>query len=104
MISSMVAPEEISREEVTVQNKVADYYEDIRYKKFYSRAYHEWWIGKLVSYLEQEGMILDNGCGNGILFSLLRWSSMVGLDRSWNMLEKANAPEALAHVKRLLGE
>jgi ubiquinone/menaquinone biosynthesis C-methylase UbiE len=87
----MDAPKEISREEVAVQSKVADYYEDIRYKRFYSRAYHEWWVRKMVSYIGREGMILDNGCGNGILFSLLRWSNMVGLDISWNMLRKAKA-------------
>lgn len=87
----MINPKDCIEEEVAIQNKVADFYEDIRYKRFYSRIYHEWWVRKMVSYVSRGGVFLDNGCGNGLVFGLLRRNNMFGLDISWNMVNKAKS-------------
>jgi SAM-dependent methyltransferase len=96
----MASPEEQIKTEVIVQNSVADYYENVRYRRHYSRAYHEWWVGKMLSYVEKDGTILDNGCGNGFLFTLLRRNDMFGLDISWNMINKAK----IRNPKVVLGD
>jgi ubiquinone/menaquinone biosynthesis C-methylase UbiE len=43
----------------------------------------------MLSYVDGKGAILDNGCGHGSLFTLLGSDDTFGLDRSWNMLNKA---------------
>lgn len=82
----------VSREEIEIQDKVSDYYEGIRYEKDYSVRYHDWWIKKMISMSGLDsGVILDNGCGTGILFDYLRRynCNVIGLDISPGMIEKA---------------
>lgn len=80
--------------EIDIQNRVAKHYEEIRYRKPYSRFYHDWWTSKMLSMVKKEclkGRILDNGCGIGInLTHILEESKeIVGLDISQNMCSRA---------------
>lgn len=78
--------------ETEIENKVSEYYENIRYKKSYSLFYHKWWIQKMLSYIDdKDGRMLDNGCGTGILFELLPKDNIFGVDISEKMLVKAKA-------------
>lgn len=82
----------INTQEIEIQDRVSEYYETIRYKKDYSVRYHEWWIKKMISMSEIRGsVILDNGCGTGILFDYLRGYNckVIGMDISSGMIEKA---------------
>jgi len=78
--------------ELEVQAFAADFYEESRYQKEYSRYYHDWWNRKMVSLTSKRGKILDNGCGTGILLETLRdIGFIVGSDISHKMLKYAKA-------------
>lgn len=80
------------QEEINVQNFVADYYEQIRYKNKYSVKYHNFWFEKIINMAEPNGLILDNGCGTGELIAYLRnigVTNVIGCDISENMLKHA---------------
>lgn len=82
----------INKQEIEIQDKVSEYYETIRYEKDYSIRYHKWWIKKMISMSEiKDSIILDNGCGTGILFDYLRGYNckVIGIDISSGMIEKA---------------
>ncbi|MFC1511329.1 class I SAM-dependent methyltransferase [Candidatus Margulisiibacteriota bacterium] len=75
--------------ETEVQDKVAEFYEELRYKNPYAKRYHECWTSKMVSLIRQDGLILDNGCGTGMLAESLTKAKVIGLDISKGMLNKA---------------
>lgn len=79
------------RSEISTQDYVSAFYEEERYKKAYSRCYHDWWTKKLLSFVSVKGRILDNGCGTGILFETLseKKFNIIGLDISSDMLRYA---------------
>lgn len=78
--------------EVDTQDNVCRFYEELRYKKPYSRVYHDWWIQKMLSFVSCKGRVLDNGCGTGILSEAMSGEGieLIGLDISRNMLRHAS--------------
>lgn len=89
----------INKEEVAVQDRVAEYYEGTRYKREYAKGYHDWWIRKMISIagVQKDCATLDNGCGTGILFDHLDKYNCrpVGLDISQGMLGKIRKSDRL---------
>lgn len=79
------------KEEIAVQDKVSEYYDNRRYADAYAFKYHEWLTNKMFSFVHKEGLILDNGCGIGILSWIFPRKNVVGLDISLSMLGKARA-------------
>ncbi len=78
------------KSEVEIQDYVADFYEEQRYSIPYAVKYHDWWSKKMLSFLgKKTGLVLDNGCGIGNMFEKMCDCSLVGLDISCNMLDKA---------------
>ncbi|MCJ7691884.1 MAG: methyltransferase domain-containing protein [Sedimentisphaerales bacterium] len=76
--------------DIEVQDRVAIEYENKRYQGQYSRRYHDWWTGRMLSRVNTDGRILDNGCGIGLLFERLDPCRVVGLDLSIEMLRRAS--------------
>jgi len=83
----------INKEEIAVQDKVSEYYEGTRYKVKYAKMYHDWWIKKMISMVNvrKGSVVLDNGCGTGILFDYLDKYNCrtIGIDISKGMIEKS---------------
>lgn len=77
------------KEEIEVQDRVSGYYDNTRYACEHSLKYHKWLIEKMMSLVKKDGLILDNGCGTGILASLFPHRKIIGLDISVGMLDKA---------------
>ena len=76
-------------EEIATQEYVAEFYENKRYAKPYSLAYHQWWSKKMLSFLNLKSIILDNGCGPGFMAQFLKKYEVVGLDISPKMVNLA---------------
>ena len=62
---------DLKSSEKAVQDSVARLYEDVRYHLPASRRYYDWFFKKLFGLARPQGLILDNGCGNGILGEFL---------------------------------
>lgn len=77
---------QISNDEVAVQDRVATWYEENRYRNPWSRAYHQWLNDVVVSQVDVVGRILDNGCGVGHLLHRLREADITGIDLSPEMI------------------
>lgn len=78
------------KREVDVQDFAADFYDQYRYRKDYSRYYHDSLNAKMLSFVSVTGRILDNGCGSGILLNRIGQGNVViGIDISFNMLKLA---------------
>jgi ubiquinone/menaquinone biosynthesis C-methylase UbiE len=82
------------KEEVELQDRLSKDYENIRYRRPYSRMYHDWTIRKMLSNIDLKRhdrmKILDNGCGIGHLRKILpEKMNYVGLDISQGMLQVA---------------
>lgn len=79
--------------ERVIQDAVAENYEALRYKYPYSHAYHKWWLKQILHHAKLgllDGVVLDNGCGVGVLLELFSSTyPTVGLDLSYGMLKKA---------------
>jgi ubiquinone/menaquinone biosynthesis C-methylase UbiE len=75
--------------EIEVQDRVSEYYEHVRYRNKYSTMYHHGLISIVISMIENDGRILDNGCGIGDLILQFPNKDIIGLDISNGMLEKA---------------
>jgi len=76
-------------EEIATQDHVSELYENERYVKPYSLAYHKAWAKKMLSALTLKGPILDNGCGTGFMAQFLKGNEVVGLDISPKMVALA---------------
>lgn len=76
-------------EEINTQDMVAELYENKRYQKPYSVAYHTWWAEKILSLLNIKSPVLDNGCGPGFMADFLRGYEVTGLDISPEMVKLA---------------
>lgn len=76
-------------EEISTQDYASKLYEDKRYAKPYSLAYHKWWAEKMLSFLNLRSPILDNGCGVGFMAQFLKEHEVVGLDVSPAMVRLA---------------
>jgi len=79
----------MAESEIDVQNKVASHYEEKRYERPYSLAYHTWWVEKMLEQVTLQSPILDNGCGTGFLARFLEGFEVIGVDLSPKMLEYA---------------
>lgn len=79
------------KNEIKTQDFVADFYEEIRYKKPYSWLYQSWWFKKMINLVNPpaDGLILDDGCGTGHLAEFLPSEKIIGLDISEGMLKYA---------------
>jgi ubiquinone/menaquinone biosynthesis C-methylase UbiE len=94
------AKSDLDRSEVETQDRVADHYEQARYRHAFSRAYHAHTLDQLLELAPPRGAVLDDGCGNGFFLehargrggAATRW---VGLDVSTGMLR---------HARRRLGD
>jgi len=79
--------------ERAVQDKVSSLYDDIRYRKPYSRTYHLWWSKMMLSSVPAEGKWLHIGCGTGWLLiaekELGGNRKLIGIDLSHEMLVRA---------------
>ena len=78
-------------EEIATQDRVAAEYEQIRYRDPVAIRYHRWWTNQMLSRIDTESRVLDNGCGIGLLFDSLSPSNVVGIDISREMLRHAAA-------------
>ena len=76
-------------DEVKVQDRVSKDYEEVRYAEQYSIRYQESWFRLMLSLIDKDGLILDNGCGIGNLVEFLPKNEIIGLDISRGMLTKA---------------
>ena len=78
--------------EIDTQNYVSGLYEEQRYKKPYSRIYHDWWTQEMLSLVSCRGCVLDNGCGTGILSEAISGKEieLIGFDISQKMLKQAS--------------
>lgn len=89
----------ISTSEVATQDYVADFYENVRYKLPWARAYHEHTLQQMLALAQVAGTVLDNGCGNGVFLERLSsdgrpGTRFVGTDISMGMLERAKLRRA----------
>lgn len=78
-----------SDEEIMVQDKVSDNYENIRYLKEYSTFYQDFLFESMLSLIDKKGLIFDNGCGVGNIVKFLNKDDVIGLDISKGMLNHA---------------
>ena len=79
--------------EIDIQDKVAQAYQDARYRKPHSRRYHIWWVEDMLSATSDAGLWLDLGCGTGWISEVLQIKHqrrrLVGVDISAEMLRFA---------------
>jgi len=85
---------ELNLSEVATQDYVTDFYEDVRYRLPWARAYHEHTLEQMIGLADLSGHVLDNGCGNGVFLEHLvrrgwRGKRCVGTDISMGMLRHA---------------
>jgi len=74
-------------EEIKIQDRVSEFYENKRYAKSYSLAYQEWQVKNMIlPFLDLKSPILDNGCGTGFMARFLKGYEVIGLDISPKML------------------
>ena len=93
--------------EVAVQDDVSDLYDGVRYKREWSRAYHEHTLEQLVAIAAPHGDVLDDGTGTGLLMEYLRAHApavtrFVGIDVSRGMLDKAAQQRSTAPGREIL--
>lgn len=86
----------INTSEVETQDYVTDFYENLRYKLPWSRAYHEHTLQQMLGLSEVTGKVLDNGCGNGLFLERLArefpaGTDLIGTDISLGMLHHAKS-------------
>jgi ubiquinone/menaquinone biosynthesis C-methylase UbiE len=83
----------VNQDEVATQDHVSDFYEEQRYHKAHSRAFHHQSVADMVRMVRLDGLVLDNGCGNGFLADVCRdiapAAQLVGIDISHGMLDFA---------------
>lgn len=79
----------LETEEIKIQDKVSTDYERIRYAKHYSKIYQQSISRFMISLINQNGLILDSGCGTGNIIELLPKRNVIGIDISKGMLIKA---------------
>lgn len=87
---------QLNLSEIDTQDRVSDHYENVRYKHDFSRRYHEHTIESLTGLVRPHGVVLDNGCGNGLFLEHLAQQGLpitryVGIDISRGMLRHARA-------------
>lgn len=75
--------------EIAVQDRVAIEYEQKRYQAPYAKKYHQWCVEQMLSRVQTDGRILDNGCGIGLLYEKIPAKRLVGIDLSSEMLRHA---------------
>lgn len=85
---------ELNASEVVTQDRVADHYDNVRYKRSSSVRYHEDTMEQLVELAAPRGVILDDGCGTGAFLEFARRRGThvdryVGIDVSRAMLGHA---------------
>ena len=87
------AKSEINATELETQDRVSEHYENARYAHAHSRLYHEHTLDLLTRLVPPEGVVLDDGCGNGLMFDhfasadrAARMDRLYGIDLSAGML------------------
>lgn len=98
---------ELNQSEVATQDRVADHYDGVRYKRPSSVKYHDDTMAQLVELAPPRGVVLDDGCGTGAFleFARRRAASVeryVGVDVSRGMLNHAQRRLSLAGSNHLL--
>jgi len=82
-----------NKAEIEIQDIISDDYENIRYKKPYSRVYHLWWSKMMFDHAPDHGLWLDLGCGTGWTMDALSElgynRNIIGMDISSGMLKSA---------------
>ncbi|MFH1447918.1 MAG: methyltransferase domain-containing protein [Candidatus Micrarchaeota archaeon] len=79
-----------SKNEAEIQDAAGEDYDNIRYARSYSRAYHDWWSKQIVEYLSKTDLVLDDGCGTGELAAQMPSEDVVGVDISMGMCFRAS--------------
>jgi ubiquinone/menaquinone biosynthesis C-methylase UbiE len=74
----------MSNSEIQVQDRSAEFYEEVRYKG-YGLKYHAGMISGMIGN-DLEGRILDVGCGTGIISRMYPAKDITGMDISEGML------------------
>lgn len=86
---------DLRKQEINVQDHVAQHYEDMRYRFLHSRRYHLWWTAEMLKGTKDTGLWLDLGCGTGWNLSVLQLlghkRKAIGIDLSDGMLRFARA-------------
>lgn len=59
---------DINASELETQDRVSEHYENARYAHAHSRLYHEHTLELLTTLVPPSGVVLDDGCGNGLMF------------------------------------
>lgn len=77
------------QDEMAIQDKAASMYTNLRYREPLALKYHNWWTDKMLSLVRTDGLILDNGCGIGLLAHKTPKERILGLDLSRSMLKCA---------------
>lgn len=84
---------DLQKQEISIQDHVAQLYEDKRYRLPHSRRYHLWWTTEMLKATKDKGLWLDLGCGTGWNISVLRGleykRKAIGIDLSDGMLRFA---------------
>ena len=84
---------DLKKQEINVQDHVAQHYEDMRYRLSHSRRYHLWWTTEMLKGTKDTGLWLDLGCGTGWNLSVLQLlehkRKAIGIDLSDGMLRLA---------------
>lgn len=79
----------LKEQERHAQDHVAGYYEDVRYARPWSLAYHDWLFKHMLKLLRPHGAILDAGCGTGWLATYVPHEKIWGIDISPEMIARA---------------
>ena len=59
---------------------MTDFYENLRYKLPWARAYHEHTLQQMLALADLKGRVLDNGCGNGVFLERLAREGVPGTE------------------------
>lgn len=85
------------RQEIAIQNQVADQYDGVRYQVPHARCYHVWWATDMLADTPDQGLWLDLGCGTGWIHEVMQAQGcrrrLVGLDISAGMLRHAQGKQ-----------
>ncbi len=84
--------EDIKKKEIDLHRRLKDEYRK-RYEREFAKTYQSHWNQVLMDYMDlgEGGIVLDCGCGNGVLLEEMRevYSASFGMDISHDMLKSS---------------